>query len=538
LNEDGDLHDVDVLVLGSGIAGLFFALRVADRGRVAIVTKKQAADSATNWAQGGIAAVVSDQDSVEAHVRDTVDAGAGLCREDVVRFVVERGPRTIDALLKLGVDFDREKGGDFELGREGGHTRRRVLHHRDATGREIERALLARARAHPNITLLENHLAVDLLTSVRAGLPGPERALGAYVLDAGTGAVERFRARMTFLATGGAGKVYLYTSNPDIASGDGMAMAWRAGCRLANMEFFQFHPTCLFHPEAKSFLISEAVRGEGGVLRNGRGEAFMARYHEMKDLAPRDVVARAIDTELKRSGEECVGLDVTHLEPQFLRERFPTIFAKCESFGIDMTRRPIPVVPAAHYCCGGVITDMRGETDLVNLFAAGEVTCTGLHGANRLASNSLLEGVVFADVAADEALSRLPDLPPSDAPIEPWRDEGFTESAEAVVITQNWDEIRRFMWNYVGIVRSDKRLARARRRIELLQDEITEYYWNFKVTPDLLELRNLATVAELVIECATQRKESRGLHYTLDHPRPDDARFGGDTVVQRRERPA
>ena len=532
MGQDSGSRDVDFLVLGSGIAGLFFALRVAEQGRVAVVTKKQAADSATNWAQGGIAAVVSDDDSVEAHVRDTLEAGAGLCRAEVVRFVVERGPSTIEALLELGVDFDRATAGGFELGREGGHSQRRVLHHRDATGKEIERALLARARAHPRIELLEDHLAVDLLRSRRAGLAGPDRALGAYVLDAGRGVVERFRARITFLATGGAGKVYLYTSNPDIASGDGMAIAWRAGCRLANMEFFQFHPTCLFHPRAKSFLVSEALRGEGGVLYNERGEAFMAGYHPLKDLAPRDVVARAIDTELKRSGRDHVDLDITHREAAYLRERFPTIYEKCLDFGIDMTRQPIPVVPAAHYCCGGVVTDLRGETDLPNLFAAGEVTCTGLHGANRLASNSLLEGVVFADVAAEEACFRLPDVPPPDGSVSPWRDEGFTESSEAVVITQNWDEIRRFMWNYVGIVRSDKRLARARRRIELLQEEIDEYYWNFRVTPDLLELRNLATVAELVIRCAMERKESRGLHYNLDHPRRDDGRFGRDTRLR------
>jgi L-aspartate oxidase len=527
-----DVREVDFLVLGSGIAGLFYALQVAHRGRVAIVTKKHAADSATNFAQGGIAAVVSDEDSFEAHVQDTLRAGAGLCREQVVRFVVERGPATIDALSKAGVGFDRE-GDRFALGREGGHTRRRVLHHRDTTGREIERALLDRARAHPNIEILENACAVDLLASARFGLPGPNRALGAYVLDATRGVVERFRARITFLATGGAGKVYLYTSNPDIASGDGMAMAYRAGATLANMEFFQFHPTCLFEPRAKSFLISEAVRGEGGVLRNQAGEAFMAQHHEMADLAPRDVVARAIDSELKRSGDEYVLLDITQRDPAFVRERFPNIYERCREFGIDITRRPIPVVPAAHYCCGGVVTDLRGETDVANLFAAGEVTCTGLHGANRLASNSLLEGVVFAAAAAEESLARFDDLPPSRERVEPWSEGDATESAEAVVITQNWDEIRRFMWNYVGIVRSDKRLARARRRIDLLRDEITEYYWNFRLNPNLIELRNLAMIAQLVIECARSRRESRGLHYNLDHPERDDGRFQRDTRVRR-----
>ena len=533
-----DRRDFDFLVIGSGIAGLFFALRVADHGKVGLVTKKRAADSATNWAQGGIAAVSSNEDSVEDHVRDTLVAGAGLCREPVVRFVVERGPRTIESLLKLGVEFDRAAGPDgqrapFDLGREGGHTRRRILHHRDATGREIERVLLSRAAAHPNVTLFENHCAVDLLTSRKVGLAGENRALGAYVLDAATGQVERFQARMTLLATGGAGKVYLYTTNPDIASGDGMAMAYRAGATLANMEFMQFHPTCLYHPQAKSFLISEAVRGEGGVLRTRSGEAFMAQYHEMADLAPRDVVARAIDGELKRSGDEWVALDITHRNPEWVRQRFPTIYERCLAFGIDVTRQPIPVVPAAHYCCGGVRTDLHAESDIPNLFAAGEVANTGLHGANRLASNSLLEGVVFADAAADECLARLPHLREREPDAPLWQSGLATQSDEVVVITQNWDEIRRLMWNYVGIVRTDKRLARARRRIALLQEEIAEYYWNFRVTPDLVELRNLATVAALVVEAAASRKESRGLHYTLDHPERDDARFLHDTLLRR-----
>ena len=528
-----DPHDVDFLVLGSGIAGLFYALQAAEHGKVAVVTKKQAANSATNFAQGGIAAVVSPDDSIDEHLADTLEAGAGLCREHVVRYVVERGQKTIEALGKLGVEFDRGEGGDFALGREGGHNQRRVLHHKDATGREIERALLARARAHPNVAVLEDFCAVDLLTAERAGMAGPNRVLGAYVLDSRRGVVERFRARITFMATGGAGKVYLYTSNPDIASGDGMAMAYRAGATLANMEFFQFHPTCLFHPNAKSFLITEAIRGEGGILRSEAGDAFMDAYHALADLAPRDIVARAIDTELKRTGNDSVFLDITHREAAYLRDRFPTIYERCLEFGIDITSDPIPVVPAAHYCCGGVVTDLHGETDLPNLFAAGEVTCTGLHGANRLASNSLLEGVVFADAAAKESIARLPDLPPPSGDIAPWQEGSATETSEAVVITQNWDEIRRYMWNYVGIVRTDKRLARAARRTRLLREEITEYYWNFRLTPDLIELRNLARVAELVIKCAQRRKESRGLHYTLDHPDRDDVHFSGDTLIRR-----
>jgi L-aspartate oxidase len=530
-----DERSSDVLVLGSGIAGLYYALQVAEAASVAVVTKKRAVDSATNWAQGGIAAVLSPEDSFESHVQDTLEAGAGLCHEDVVRRVVERGPAMIQALLALGADFDRTAAGapePWDLGREGGHSHRRILHHRDATGREIEQVLLDRVRAHPNIRLYEEHVGVDLLTARRAGAAGPDRALGAYVLDARTGRVVRFRARITLLATGGAGKVYLYTSNPDIASGDGMAMAWRAGATLANMEFVQFHPTCLFHPQAKSFLITEAVRGEGGILRTRHGDAFMERYHALKDLAPRDVVARAIDTELKKSGDDWVGLDVTHLDPEYVKRRFPNVYTRCLGFGIDITRGPIPVVPAAHYCCGGVRTDLHGETDLPNLFAAGEVACTGLHGANRLASNSLLESMVFADAAAREARVRLRDIAAANVTVEPWREGDASETHEAVVITQNWDEIRRFMWNYVGIVRSDKRLARARHRIELLQEEITEYYWNVRLTPDLVELRNLATVAELVIRCAEQRRESRGLHYTVDHPKRDDRNFLRDTLVR------
>jgi L-aspartate oxidase len=534
-----DPAEFDFLVIGSGIAGLLYALRVADHGPVAIVTKKQAVDSATNWAQGGIAAVLDPEDSFEDHLRDTLAAGAGLCHEPVVRHVVEHGPAMIDVLLKYGVEFDRAEPGAeasmsrFDLGREGGHTRRRILHWRDATGRAIEETLLARARAHPNITLLEDHCAVDLLTSARAGLPGPNRALGAYVLGPEPGQVARFLAPLTLVATGGCGKVWRYTSNPDIASGDGIAMAYRAGATLANLEFMQFHPTCLYHPQAKSFLITEAVRGEGGVLRTRAGEAFMVRYHPMADLAPRDIVARAIDTEMKRSGDDYVVLDISHREAAYLRQRFPTIYERCLGFGIDLTREPIPVVPAAHYCCGGVRTDLSGESDVANLFVAGEAAFTGLHGANRLASNSLLEALVFSSAAAETSLARVDGLRGERPRVAAWQPGAARVSEEAVVIAQNWDEIRQFMWNFVGIVRSDKRLRRAQRRIELLQEEITDYYWDFVLTPDLLELRNLARVAQLVIECASQRLESRGLHYNLDHPERDDARFGRDTLVRR-----
>ncbi len=534
-----DRRDFDFLVVGSGIAGLVYALRVAEHGHVGVVTKRRTADSATNSAQGGIAAVVDPSDSFEEHMSDTLNAGAGLCNPEVVRAVVEQGPAAIDRLLKLGVNFDLSQPaqpGSYDLGREGGHGRRRVLHHRDTTGREIERALIARATASPNIELFEDHCAVDLLTSHKAGRKEPNRALGCYVLDSESREVMRFVAPITLLATGGAGKVYLYTSNPDIASGDGIAMAYRAGATLANMEFMQFHPTCLFHPEAKSFLISEAVRGEGGILRNRAGEAFMERYSEMKDLAPRDIVARAIDTELKRSGDDYVSLDISHLDPGFLRDRFPTIHDRCMDFGIDITREPIPVVPAMHYCCGGVRTGLDAESDLPNLFAAGEVACTGLHGANRLASNSLLEALVFAEAAARHSLERLPQVSaPGDIPA--WESGDATESHEAVVITQNWDELRRFMWNYVSIVRSDRRLARAQRRIELLKREINEYYWDFQLTPDLIELRNLATVASLITRAAQFRKESRGLHYNIDYPERNDARYVRDTLLQRGEDP-
>jgi L-aspartate oxidase len=511
----------DFLVIGSGIAGLSFALRAAEHGSVAVVTKKGTAESATNYAQGGIAAVVGPGDSFEEHVRDTLIAGAGLCNEAAVRFVVERGPEAVRSLMELGVRFDaseREPG--YDLGREGGHSQRRVLHAADFTGQEIERVLVERCEAHPNIALLADHISVDLVTTEKLGLPGPVRICGAYVLDESTGNVERFSARVVLLATGGCGKTYLYTSNPDIASGDGMAMAFRAGATIANMEFIQFHPTCLYHPDARSFLISEAVRGEGAVLRNKSGEAFMRRYDPRADLAPRDVVARSIDFELKRSGDDCVYLDCTALDPAFARARFPNIYERCLRYGFDLTKQPLPIVPAAHYACGGVRTDLRGETDIANLFAAGEVACTGLHGANRLASNSLLEGVVFAQAAAAEATARLRSIA-DPAPFPEWDAGQAVDPSETVLVNANWDEIRRLMWNYVGIVRSDKRLDRASRRIVNLAREIREYYWNVVLTPDLVELRNLVTVAELIIRSAMARRESRGLHYTVDHPATD-----------------
>lgn len=523
-------HPFDFLVLGSGIAGLTFALRVAERGRVAIVTKKNRADSNTNRAQGGIASVTSSEDSFELHVRDTLIAGAGLCHEEVVRTIIQEGPARIAELIDLGTQFT-ERDGQLDLTREGGHSRRRILHAKDATGAEIERALLKAVAMHRNISVFENHLAVDLVTTAKAGLSGPNRVVGVYVLNAPEGSVDLFLAPVVVLATGGCGKVYLYTTNPDIATGDGVAMAYRAGATIANMEFIQFHPTCLHHPKAKSFLISEAVRGEGGLLRGADGKQFMARYDEREELAPRDIVARAIDSEMKRTGATCVYLDISHKAEPFIVDHFPTIYRRCLELGLDITKEGIPVVPAAHYQCGGVVTTLDGETDLPGLFAVGEVACTGLHGANRLASNSLLEALVCAHRAARRVLSEaLPSLPDS---VPPWETGKAHNADELVVVSHNWDEIRRLMWDYVGIVRTNKRLRRAANRLTNLQEEIREYYWDFIVTSDLLELRNIATVAELIVASALQRPESRGLHYNLDFPHADPAWAQRDSFVRR-----
>ncbi|MEZ4226961.1 MAG: L-aspartate oxidase [Polyangiaceae bacterium] len=526
------MRTTDVLVLGSGIAGLSVALKSAQHGHVTLVTKRRQDDCATAWAQGGIAAVLSDEDSFEAHVKDTLTAGAGLCHDVVVDLCVREGPDAVRWLIESGVEFSRNTDGQLDLGREGGHTQRRVAHAGDITGREIERALLAKAAVHPNIELLEWHMGVDLITLSKFG--GPDQCAGAYVLSERDGKVETVMARATVIATGGAGKVYLYTSNPDVATGDGVAMAYRAGAEIANMEFYQFHPTCLYHPQAKSFLISEALRGEGAVLRlPGSGEAFMEKHHAMKDLAPRDIVARAIDFEMKRTGSDFVHLDITHKPADFVKERFPNICAEVERFGLDLTKAPIPVVPAAHYLCGGVTSDLRGRTTLPGLWVVGEASCTGLHGANRLASNSLLEGLVMGMRAAEKLGEILPELrtaPVSSVP--DWQIGSAVPSHEAVVVAHNWDELRRTMWNYVGIVRTDTRLRRAARRIALLEEEIREYYWKHLVTRDLLELRNIATVAGLIVSSASARRESRGLHTNLDYP--DTAEdLAVDTVTKR-----
>jgi len=505
--------ETDYLVIGSGIAGLNFALLAAEHGRVVVATKKKLADTNTNWAQGGVAAVLAPDDSFERHVEDTLSAGDGLCDRRIVEMCVEDGPREVERLIQLGVRLARDASGHFDLGMEGAHTRHRVVHYEDVTGREIQRALIAAVHEHPNITVLESHIAVDLLSMAKYG--GDPACFGAYVLDAASGEVKTICARATLLATGGTGKVWLYTSNPDVATGDGVAMAYRIGAACGDLEFMQFHPTVLYHPMAGSFLISEALRGEGGVLKTARGNTFMENYHPMKSLASRDVVARAIDNELKKSGDDCVYLDMSHLDAAFVRGRFPNIYERCLSLGIDITKQPIPVVPAAHFMCGGIKTDDRGATTISGLYAIGECAFTGLHGANRLASNSLLEGMVFSTRAA-QAVRDVPRHRP--AQVAAWSYGSATDSNDAIVVSLNWDEIRRFMWSYVGIVRSDKRLERARRRIEILRDEIREYYIDFKVTPDLLELRNLALVAHLIIESARRRKESRGLHFTLDYP--------------------
>ncbi len=530
------METYDYLIIGSGIAGLSLALKAATRGSVIIVTKDALPESNSAYAQGGIASVWSPEDSFDAHMQDTHVAGAGLCHEDVVEAVVREGPDRIRELIALGTNFSRRPGGEdaeYDLGLEGGHSHRRILHAWDATGQEIIRALIAAVRQQPNIRILEKHLGVDLLTSAKpSGAAVQSECWGAYVLNLNTNQVQTIPARVTALCTGGAGKVYLYTSNPDVATGDGLAMAYRAGAPLGNLEFFQFHPTCLYHPKAKSFLISEALRGEGAVLRRPDGAAFMAYYDARAELAPRDIVARAIDSEMKKHGYAHVLLDISHRDADFLRQRFPAISRRCLEFGIDLTKEPIPVVPAAHYLCGGVLTDLNGATSIGRLYAAGEVAMTGLHGANRLASNSLLEAVVFAHrvfVHSETFLAKDVRRPPT---FPEWDPGHATNNDEMVVVTHTWEEIRRLMWNYVGIVRSDRRLARAQRRIALIQEEIREYYWNFLVTGDLLELRNLATVAELIIRCASMRRESRGLHYTLDYPDVDDVNWRRDTIVR------
>jgi len=525
----------DFLVIGSGLAGLTFALKAARTGSVTVLTKDRLPESATAYAQGGIASVWSAEDSFEDHSHDTVTAGAGLCHPDIVDLVVREGPARVRELIALGTNFSVRPGAEdreYDLGREGGHSHRRILHASDATGHEIMRALIEAVRQEPNIRILERHLAVDLLVDARfdSAITRPS-CWGAYAFDLDAGIVRRFRARATLLAAGGAGKVYLYTSNPDVATGDGIAMAYRAGVPVGNMEFIQFHPTCLYHPQAKSFLISEALRGEGAILRRPDGEAFMKRYHPDAELAPRDVVARAIDSEMKVHGFEHVYLDITHRGAAFVRERFPHIYERCLTYGIDITVQPAPVVPAAHYCCGGALADAHGATSIRRLFAAGEVTMTGLHGANRLASNSLLEGLVFGHRASVAACALVHGDRDPIPVLPPWNPGRAVDSDESVVVTQTWDEIRRLMWNYVGIVRSNRRLARALQRILLLQEEIRAYYWDFLVTGDLIELRNIAVVAELIIKSAITRRESRGLHYNIDYPNRDDGQWQHDTLL-------
>ncbi len=520
----------DVLIIGSGLAGQSAALRLADRCKVAMVSKRSLEDSASGWAQGGIAAVLDSQDSIEAHIRDTFVAGAWLNDERATRFVVENGRRAIEWLIDQGVPFTQDASG-YHLTREGGHSARRVIHVADATGLAVQETLTRKVRAHPNITVLEDHIAIDLITGAKLGLP-ENRCYGAYVLDRHQGRVLTIGAPHTMIATGGAGKVYLYTTNPDTSTGDGIAMAWRAGCRVANMEFIQFHPTCLYHPQAKSFLISEAVRGEGGLLKLPDGTRFMPDHDERAELAPRDVVARAIDFEMKKRGLDCVFLDISHKGEEFIRGHFPNIHARCLELGIDITQEPIPVVPAAHYTCGGIVSDLRGRTDIPGLYVAGEASCTGLHGANRLASNSLLECLVFSEAAvADMLAARPPALPR----LPQWDESRVTDADEEVVISHNWDELRRFMWDYVGIVRTNKRLKRAQHRIRLLMREIDEFYANFRVSHDLIELRNLVATADLIVRCAMRRKESRGLHFSRDYPGTlPEAR----STTLRRQRPA
>ena len=520
-----------ILIVGSGLAGLSLALKLAeDNFEVCVVSKRDIETGSTHWAQGGIATVLAEEDSFASHVEDTIIAGAHLNHRDAVEFTIKNGPGAINWLIEQGTQFTRENG-DYHLTREGGHAHRRIIHAADATGAAVHDALAQRCMTHKNISVHENYLAIDLITSRKLGLSGTNRCLGLYALDIDSGKVKTFKAGRVILASGGCSKVYLYTSNPDTSTGDGIAMAWRAGCSIGNLEFNQFHPTCLYHPHAKSFLISEAVRGEGGKLLLANGKPFMHNHDERAELAPRDIVARAIDYEIKKSGEECVYLDISHRSADFIKSHFPNIYERCLKFDLDMTKEPLPIVPAAHFTCGGIRTDLKARTDLAQLYAVGECTFTGLHGANRLASNSLLECLVFADAAYKDLVKNRESIEVCEQQLPQWDESQVTDPDEQIVVSHNWDELRRFMWDYVGIVRTDKRLERAMHRIDLLQEEIREYYSNFKVNGDLIELRNLVMVAELIVRSAMQRKESRGLHYTLDYPEllPDEEKK--DTVL-------
>ncbi len=525
------MHYSDFLVVGSGIAGLTYALEMAEHGMVTVLCKAEPTEGNTQYAQGGIASVTSEVDSFEAHVRDTLEAGAGLCHEEVVELVVRAGPNAIDYLVSIGTKFDHVGDSqEFELGREGGHTQRRILHFEDRTGAEIQRSLLDRAKTHPNISILSKHVAIDLIRETNS--ENRDEILGVYSLELSSGNVLAFAARATMLSTGGAGKVYLYTSNPDVSTGDGIAMAYRAGCEIVNMEFFQFHPTCLYHPQAKSLLITEAMRGEGARLLTPQGHAFMAKYDARAELAPRDIVARAIDEEMKAHGYDYVLLDISFRGAEFVRNRFPTLTEMTRRYGFELTSQPIPVVPAAHYCCGGVRSDAHGRAGLARLYVAGETAFTGLHGANRLASNSLLEALVFAKRAAEATLSDLPVLTKPNR-VREWDYLDTQKSSEEILVSYNWDEVRRLMWHLVGISRSEKRLNLAKRRLEMIRSEVSEYYWRYVVTSDLVELRNIIDVAQIIVSSASARRESRGLHYNVDFPLRDDTHWKRDSIVSK-----